>query len=277
MLQYQLEQIGYDAILIRFNGDENAKLLPVIQALSHQLKHTATISPAIIDVIPSYKSILVSYHLLKIDPNDLLTTINQLVEQVLSDTTVRINDTLHINDNVHINNNAHINESNIIRLPVCYHENLAPDIITLAQHCSLTVDEVIRIHSTTIYSCYAVGFMPGFAYLGDVDARIQMPRQVTPRAKVVKGSVGIADNQTAIYPKTGPGGWQIIGRCPTPLLSGLTLSENLSDDLSKPELTIKKENKKQPANSPTMLTVGCQIKFEPIGLQEFKRLNLGID
>jgi inhibitor of KinA len=265
MLQYQLEQIGYDAILLRFNGGENAKLLPVIQALSHLLKHTATISHAIIDVIPSYRSILISYHLLKIDPNDLLTTINQLVEQVLSDATV------------HINDNIHINESKIIRLPVCYHENLAPDLATLAQHCDLTVDEVIRIHSSTIYNCYAVGFMPGFAYLGDVDARIQMPRQVTPRVKVVKGSVGIADNQTAIYPKMGPGGWQIIGRCPTPLLSGLTLSENLSENLSKPELTIKKENKKQPANSPAMLTVGCQLKFEPIGLQEFKLLNLGID
>ncbi|MFT5881212.1 MAG: inhibitor of KinA [Moritella sp.] len=262
MLQYQLEQIGYDATLIRFSDGENAKLLPVIQAVSHQLKYTATISPAIIDVIPSYQSILISYHLLKIDPNYLLITLTQLVEQAFSDI-----------NHVQINDNSHINETNIIILPVCYHENLAPDLITLAQHSDLTVDEVIRIHSTTIYNCYAVGFMPGFAYLGDVDARIQMPRQVTPRAKVVKGSVGIADNQTAIYPKTSPGGWQIIGRCPTPLLSDLTLSE----DLSKPELTIKKENKKQAANSPTMLTVGCQIKFEPIGLQAFKHLNLGID
>lgn len=249
MLQYQLEQIGYDAILVRFNDGENAKLLPVIQALSHQLTHTANFSPAIIDVIPSYSSILINYHLLKIDTNDLLTTINYLVKQVLSD--------------VHINGTVHINEGNIITLPVCYHETLAPDLITLAHHCGLTVDEVMRIHSSTIYSCYAVGFMPGFAYLGDVDARIQMPRQANPRAKVMKGSVGIADNQTAIYPKTSPGGWQIIGRCPTPLLPGLDMHETIMKD--------------QDANSPTILTVGCQIKFEPIGLQEFKHLNLAID
>lgn len=262
MLQYQLEQIGYDAILIRFSGGENATLLPVVQVLSQQLKHTASISPAVIDVIPSYNSILVSYHLLKIDLNDLRTTINQLVEQALNDTSLHINDGTHINDTLHINNSVHINERNIITLPVCYHESLAPDLITLAQHSGLTVDDVIRIHSTTIYSCYAIGFMPGFAYLGDVDARIQMPRQANPRAKVVKGSVGIADNQTAVYPKTSPGGWQIIGCCPTPLLSGLDIEE---------------EKRGLDANSPTMLTVGCQVKFEPIELQEFNHLNLAMN
>jgi KipI family sensor histidine kinase inhibitor len=79
----------------------------------------------------------------------------------------------------------------------------------------LSVEQVIEIHQSIEYRVYAIGFAPGFAYLGEVDERIAAPRLATPRKKVPKGAVAIADRQTAVYPAQSPGGWNLIGLCPT--------------------------------------------------------------
>jgi inhibitor of KinA len=103
---------------------------------------------------------------------------------------------------------------------------------------------VIALHSSIIYDVYAIGFAPGFAYLGNVDKRIAMPRKETPRQKIFKGSVGIADQQTAIYPSDSPGGWQIIGRTP------ISLIDYNDDKLTKFE-------------------TGDKVKFNPISRADF--------
>ena len=106
-----------------------------------------------------------------------------------------------------------------VSLPVCYDPELAPDLEDLAAGTGLGVEEVARLHSSTTYVVLATGFAPGFAYLGDLDARIAMPRLPTPRRRVEVGSVGIADRRTGIYPAAGPGGWRLIGRVPSALFA----------------------------------------------------------
>lgn len=83
----------------------------------------------------------------------------------------------------------------------------------------LSKAEIIEIFTSKIYRVFMLGFLPGFAYMGEVDARITVPRKETPRLKVPKGSVGIAGNQTGIYPLESPGGWQIIGRTETEMFT----------------------------------------------------------
>jgi KipI family sensor histidine kinase inhibitor len=105
-------------------------------------------------------------------------------------------------------------EVSVVELPVYYSLESGPDLAVIAKQSQLTIDQIIEIHQAQEYRVYAIGFAPGFAYLGEVDERIAMPRLSTPRLAVPKGAVAIADKQTAVYPNISPGGWNIIGLCP---------------------------------------------------------------
>ncbi len=100
-------------------------------------------------------------------------------------------------------------EKRIIEIPVIYD---GEDLVYVADYHQISTEKVIELHTTPIYRVYMMGFLPGFAYMGGLDARITTPRRATPRMKVPAGSVGIAGNQTGIYPSESPGGWQLIGR-----------------------------------------------------------------
>ena len=106
-----------------------------------------------------------------------------------------------------------------VTLPVCYDRELAPDLAEVAESAGLTPEEVVGLHAGATYLVLATGFAPGFAYLGDVDARIAAPRLASPRARVPVGAVGIADRRTGVYPAAGPGGWRLIGRVPSGLFA----------------------------------------------------------
>ena len=101
----------------------------------------------------------------------------------------------------------------LIQIPVCYEEGYGVDLTTLARSTQLTEQEVVTLHTGTIYNVYMIGFLPGFSYMGEVNEKIAVPRKQTP-APVMAGSVGIAGSQTGIYPVNSPGGWQIVGRTP---------------------------------------------------------------
>jgi inhibitor of KinA len=101
-----------------------------------------------------------------------------------------------------------------LRIPVCYGGDLGPDLGAVAAFGGISADEVIALHASATYRVFMLGFVPGFAYMGIVDARIAAPRHSTPRVRVPAGSVGIAGVQTGIYPAETPGGWQLIGRTP---------------------------------------------------------------
>ena len=102
--------------------------------------------------------------------------------------------------------------ANPIRIPVAYGGEAGPDLTEVARFAEMSESEVIDLHSSRTYRVFMLGFVPGFAYLGSVDARIAAPRRPTPRVRVPAGSVGIAGEQTGIYPIDSPGGWQLVGR-----------------------------------------------------------------
>lgn len=131
-----------------------------------------------------------------------------------------------------------------VEIPVFYSPKYGPELSLLAQNAGLSVAQVIAIHSATEYRVYAIGFAPGFAYLGEVDQRLAAPRLATPRLKVPAGAVAIADRQTAVYPASSPGGWNLIGLCPTPMFN--------------------------PQTQPHMpVCVGDRVKFAPIDEQQY--------
>lgn len=102
------------------------------------------------------------------------------------------------------------------RIPVCYDPEFGIDLPAVSEYTKLSVDEIIQIHQSKSYRVYMLGFLPGFAYMGELDAALYMPRKDTPIG-VTAGSVGITSNQTGIYPLNSPGGWRIIGRTPISL------------------------------------------------------------
>jgi len=131
----------------------------------------------------------------------------------------------------------------LVRVPVCYEDEFAPDLHYLASEKNIPVEEVVRLHCAKEYKVYMLGFLPGFAYMGEVDEQIVMPRKPQPHP-VEAGGVGIAGKQTGIYPLNSPGGWQIIGR--TPL--------NLFDPHSE---------------EPTLLKAGDRVQFYPVTAKDY--------
>lgn len=118
------------------------------------------------------------------------------------------------------------NEYDVIKLPVCYDNEFGLDTVEVLNHIGLTKEDLIKKHTSQDYLVYMLGFVPGFLYLGGMDPLLATPRKETPRLKVDKGAVGIADGQTGIYPMDIPGGWQIIGKTPVDLLK-----DNLEDQI----------------------------------------------
>lgn len=131
-----------------------------------------------------------------------------------------------------------------VEIPVCYGGELGPDLDEVARLHELTADDVISIHTSGNYLVYMIGFMPGFAYLGGLSARIATPRRNTPRTAVPAGTVGIGGSQTGVYPLVSPGGWNLIGRTPRAIF-----------DVRRSE--------------PTLLSTGDRVRFRAITLDEF--------
>jgi KipI family sensor histidine kinase inhibitor len=107
-----------------------------------------------------------------------------------------------------------------VEIPVQYGGEFGPDLQAVADHTGLSVSEVVQRHSGGEYVVFFLGFQPGFAYMGGLDAALHTPRRASPRLEVPAGSVGIGGEQTGIYPATSPGGWQLIGRTELPLFDG---------------------------------------------------------
>lgn len=131
-----------------------------------------------------------------------------------------------------------------VRIPVCYGGDLGPDLQEVADRNGLTPEEVVNIHSSADYLVYMLGFAPGFAYLGGMSERIATPRRETPRLAIPAGTVGIAGEQTGVYPIETPGGWQLIGKTPVRLF----VPERMP---------------------PTVLKSGDVVRFYPISRKEF--------
>jgi len=109
----------------------------------------------------------------------------------------------------------------VLEIPVCYGGDLGPDLGRVAEHCGVSPEEAASRHAAGAYLVHAIGFTPGFPYLGGLPNSLRTPRRDTPRARVPAGSVAIGGSQTGVYPVDSPGGWQIIGRTPMALFRPL--------------------------------------------------------
>lgn len=132
-------------------------------------------------------------------------------------------------------------------IPVCYDVEFGIDLQEISKKSSLEIDEIINLHSETIYKVYFIGFLPGFLYLGGLNEKLFFDRKPNPRLHVAKGSVGIGGKQTGVYPQNSAGGWNVIGK---------TLINFF--DVEKP--------------TPCFAKAGDFIKFKPISLGEFYQL-----
>lgn len=180
----------------------------------------------VIEVIPTYRSILIFY--------DPFTTDPKIVEKEILGREGKLDE-------------REIPPPETIEIPVAYGEEFGPDLEFVAQHNNLTPEEVIEIHSSGTYLIYMLGFTPGFPFLGGLSEKLFTPRLENPRQLVPAGSVGIAKNQTGIYPIDSPGGWQIIGKTPVKLY----------------------EPKRSP---PILLKAGNYIRFRGISKKEFQEI-----
>ncbi len=191
----ELRTAGDNAVIIYFGTQISAEVAHRVRCAT--IAVTAALGDELIDLIPSYASLLVIFDALRTDHMSVRQRIHSAISQ--------------------LNLAEQSRADNVVVLPVYYGHEVAIDLAALAARANMTSEQVINLHSSGDYRVYAIGFAPGFAYLGEVDERIAAPRLATPRKKVPRGAVAIADRQTAVYPAQSPGGWNIIGRCPVRL------------------------------------------------------------
>jgi len=215
---------GDQGIVINFGGEISEEINRQIYGAVKQID-CARIK-GVIEVIPSYTSLLVLYDRETISYGRLLKQLGKLVERPAHAGAVK---------------------GRIHHIPVCYEPEFAPDLQDVAEHCGLSPEEIVDIHTGTDYLIYMLGFLPGFAYLGGMDSRIECPRLTTPRTKIPAGGVGIGGKQTGIYPLESPGGWRIIGQTPVRVYD--------------------------PDRDPSILyAMGERIRFEKIAVEEYKEI-----
>ena len=187
--------LGDSALTIDFGNridDEiNKKVLWLFQKLQ---RHSLPIK----DIIPAYSSLSIFYDAASLHTND--KTAFERVKELLLPLLVE-------EEEVTTN-------SRKLKVPVCYAAKFGLDLESLAISKDVAVEELIHWHTSTTYRVYMIGFLPGFAYMGRVNEKLAAPRKTEPRIFVPAGSVGIAGEQTGIYPLNSPGGWNIIGRTP---------------------------------------------------------------
>ncbi len=201
-MSYSITALGDAALTVSFGNTVSKELNKKVVLLTHAVK-TANL-PAIKDIVPAYSSLTIHYDVIKIGKEhkseNPFSIMSKQIEALLSQPEEFIDvvcRSLHI--------------------PVCYSLEYGLDLPEISEQTKLPVDEIIRLHTARKYKVYMLGFLPGFAYMGDVDERIAVPRKSEPRLSIEPGSLGIAGTQTGIYPLASPGGWQIIGRTPVKL------------------------------------------------------------
>jgi|UniRef100_UPI00404B4A72 inhibitor of KinA len=218
----QIMPMGDSAIVIKLGDVIKTATLERVQAWSATLMSNPPAGT--LDIVPAYNTITVFYDLQLI--KDLEAFCADLMLGLRRAKSVKIG------------------KQRTVSIPVCYGGEYGPDLAMIAKRANLTENAAIALHSRGLYLVHAVGFSPGFAYLGGLAKKLHAPRLKTPRTRVPAGSLGIGGAQTGVYPFSSPGGWNLIGR--TPLLMFC------ADD---PE--------------PARLSVGDQVKFKPITAEEF--------
>jgi len=218
---------GDTAVVVEFGDridhDLNAQVLRLAALVRTQR------IPGVVETLPTFRSLLVHY-----DP--LVTNsagVRAAIEGLLHSSRVAAA------------------PARTWRIPACYDGSHAPDLEDVAKRTGLNVDEIIRLHSSTRFHVYMVGFSPGFPYMGDLPAALVLPRRTDPRVRVPAGSIAIATSMTAIYPVESPGGWHLIGATPVRLFAAHWAR-------------------------PALLSPGDKVCFEPVGPPEFDAIRAAV-
>ncbi len=227
-------QISENAISIEMGGDISEETLEKITRLNEWIKQNPF--AGLLSTIPAYTTLTLYFNLVELMKDaglkgfTALDKISGYISAINLETTT-----------------GHPTQQPIIHIPVCYDDPFGLDMEALTAFYQLTKEEIIQLHSAAVYTVFMIGFVPGFPYLGGLSEKLTAPRKQNPRPVIPKGSVGIAGQQTGIYPLETPGGWQIIGRTPLRLF-----------DAGRQQ--------------PSLLKAGDTIRFEAISLTEFEQI-----
>ena len=225
---WTIRSAGDTAFIIEFGDSIDLAILSKVTKLDTAIQNAFAnnLLDGLLETVPTFRSLTVI-----LDPG--ITTPAKLVNEIAS---------LPIDVDASLNQ-----ETRHWKLPVCYGDEFGPDLSEVAKACEMKEDTVIKTHLDQTYVVYMLGFQPGYAFMGDINPALRLPRRTEPRLRVPAGSVAIANQLTGIYPWESPGGWHVIGRCPTPLFSGHN----------------------QP---PALLRSGDKVSFKAIDMKQYKQL-----
>jgi inhibitor of KinA len=221
-----LAPLGDSALVISWSEELDDAVLARVSALADAIARAAL--PGVLDIVPAFSSVTVHFDLHEVG------SISEFEKALLAQAQ-RVEASI-----------VGAPPPRSVEIPVCYGGEFGPDLDAIARHARLTRSQAIAVHAEAEYRVHAIGFMPGFGYLGGLPAKLHTPRRATPRASVAAGSVGVGGAQTGVYPATTPGGWNIIGRTPLRMF-----------DLQRSESSL--------------LRVGDRVVFRPITEEEFAR------
>ncbi len=236
--------LGDSAVVVTLGSSPDESTLVKVRALAAAVE--AGNYAEIVDVVPAYATVTVVY-----EPGAAMVgeatpyeRVCRVVEKCAAKAEAAWPEAMAA---VGIGGGGAREKRGAVEIPVSYGgKEFGPDLAEVARHCAVKEEDVIALHSGAEYTVLAVGFTPGFPYLGGLPAKLRTPRRATPRVSVPAGSVGIGWSQTGVYPLASPGGWQLIGRTPLKLF-----------DLKR--------------NAPALLRVGDRVQFRPITAEEFAK------
>lgn len=230
-LPFHITPLNESAALVSFGNDIDPSVNRRVIALHDSLRYRAF--PGFVESVPAYSSLAVFYNTVEVLETKGGRGAFDFVKKFLEDAVMELTEV------------ERQEENQLIEIPVLYNGD---DLLLVAELHHLTPDEVVAIHVSKTYRVFMIGFLPGFPYLGTVDAKIATPRKSSPRTSVPPGSIGIAGQQTGIYPQWSPGGWQLIGKTPIKIFD--------------------KQNSK-----PCLLKPGDLVRFYAIDQNEFDKRN----
>ena len=214
--------LSTDALIVEFGNEISENFNRRAVNLSRYFEENPF--KGFVETVPAYASMTCFYDFYKVRKEfPEFSTAFDAVKKFVENALENLDETIQI-------------ESRLIKIPVSFAKEYALDLEFVAKTNNLAPEKVVEIFTSQIYRVFMLGFLPGFAYLGEIDKRISAPRKQSPRPKVPPGSIGIAGRQTGIYSLESPGGWQII--CRTNL------------EMFTPE-----------AENPCLLQVGDSVKF----------------